>query len=480
MMRDAGSSDNDLIELLSALWDDRLDDASRSRLEDLLSRNEFAQIKKLYDFTQLHLELEWYVSSKVAQEKALESLRKIRSAPEENVSRYRRWRTIGFVGLASSILLSVIYVWFSARPGLDKLVRSPRPVGKVVHLEDANWVSGTGLQASDIVVEGQTVDIPRGFAQLSMGFGADVMLQGPCRARIVSSDRIALQRGKLAVRAAKWAIGFKVETDDLVATDLGTWFSVQSGGGPAEIHVLEGTVLAKAVNEGTSSDAARRLKADEAVHMTRDGAFQTIKFRREAAAEKLTQFQPLRPIQVWNTGIGLREGENDPHWTVTTGDNRVGPYPQPAVVAVPDACYGINEPERSQWISVRRGTTRGVPAWSRYTFESTLDLTGFDLGSVWVFGQVLADDGVDEVWLNGKRLSIKPWKDWSYGVQFVNFHPIEIRSGFVPGVNRLAFVVKNETIITPSKKGFDLPDRPNPMAFRAEWQAFGRPISGPN
>jgi hypothetical protein len=165
---------------------------------------------------------------------------------------------------------------------------------------------------------------------------------------------------------------------------------------------------------------------------------------------------------------------------VTTGDDEVGPYPQPAVVSVPHVSYGINEPERSQWISVDRGTTRGVPARSRYTFETTFDLTGFDLGSVLVFGQILADDGVDEVWLNGKRLNIEPWTDWTYGINYVNFHPIEIRSGFVHGVNRLAFVVKNESFIVPTEQGFDVPDTPNPMALRAEWQAFGRPIGGPN
>jgi hypothetical protein len=95
-----------------------------------------------------------------------------------------------------------------------------------------------------------------------------------------------------------------------------------------------------------------------------------------------------------------------------------------------------------------------------------------------ISGLVLADDGVDEVWLNGKQLDIKPWKEWGYGVVYTNFHPIEIRSGFVPGVNRLSFVVKNETFIYRSKKGFDLPDTPNPMALRVEWQAFGRPLQG--
>ena len=133
------------------------------------------------------------------------------------------------------------------------------------------------------------IDLKRGFAQISLGFGADISLEGPCRAKLLSNDCVALEQGKLAVRAAKWATGFKVETDDLVATDLGTWFSVQSGGGkPAEIHVLEGAVLAKPNNENSSNDALRHLKADEAIHMTRDGAYQAIAFRREALAEKLT------------------------------------------------------------------------------------------------------------------------------------------------------------------------------------------------
>jgi hypothetical protein len=310
-----------------------------------------------------------------------------------------------------------------------------------------------------------------------MGFGADVLLQGPCRARIVARDCVALERGRLAVRAAKWAIGFKVETDDLLATDLGTWFSVRAGGGPAEIHVSEGLVLARPVKANAARDLTRRLKADEAVHMTRDGAFQAIKFQRDDATEKLAQFHPLQPVQIWNTGIRLREGDKDPHWTVTAGHDENGSFPQPAVVSVPHGSYGINQPELSQWISVDRGTTTGVPARSKYTFETAFDLTGFDLGSVWVSGLVLADDGVDEVWFNGKQLNIAPWKDWGYGVTYVRFHPIEIRSGFVHGINRLAFVVKNETFIYRSNQGFDLPETPNPMALRTEWQAFGRPLA---
>jgi hypothetical protein len=472
---------SELMELLSAVWDSRLDKPTRARIEELLSREPRAGLELLISYSRLHLDLEWLVSSKAAQKKALESIRKIHAAQETSVPRYRDWRLGGLAGLAATIVISVLYVWYSTPAGIDGLVRSPQPVGKVVRLENASWMGGGRLQPGDALMEGQTVDLQRGFAQLSMGYGADVLLEGPCRARIVSDDRVALQQGKLGVRAAKWAVGFKVETEDLVATDLGTWFSVQSGAGkPPEIHVLEGAVVARPRNAFSENEAERRLRANQAMHMTRDGAFQAIRFRREAAADGLTQFQPLRPIQIWNTGIGLRAGDEDPHWTVTAGDEQTGPYPEPAIVGRPHFSWGINEPERSQWISVLRGTSKGVPARSRYTFETTFDLTGFDLGSVWIAGLILADDGVDEVRLNGKRLDIKAWTDWNYGASYVKFRPIEIRGGFVPGVNRVTFVVKNETFIIHSKKGFDFPDSPNPLALRAEWQAFGRSTRGQN
>jgi hypothetical protein len=478
----APSNDNsELMDLLGALWDDRLDDASRERLEELLATQGLPAIELLTSFTRLHLDLEWLISSRSAHDKAIASLKSFRNVTfvGEGERRWRRWGARGLAGIAAGILIAVLGVWYFSRPGIDQLTRAPQPVGRVVRLENEVWQSGGQLRTDDAVREGQIVDLKRGFAQISLGFGADILLEGPCRATLLSTDRVALEQGRLGVRAAKWATGFKVETEDVVATDLGTWFSVQSGGSsPAEIHVLEGAVLASPVNKNTAPEATRRVNADEALHVTRDGAFQAIGFRREAAAERLTQFQPLRPIEIWNTGIGIREGDRDAHWMATEGDEQDGPYPLPAVVSVPHPSHGINEPERSQWISVYRGTTRGVPARSRYTFETTFDLTGFDVNSVWVSGLILADDGVDEVRLNGKRLEIKPWTDWYYGANYTKFHPIAIRSGFVSGTNRLAFIVKNETFIEPSKRGFDFPDTPNPMALRAEWQAFGRPTGG--
>lgn len=470
-------NESELMDLLCAFWDDRLDDASRKRLEELLARHSSPAIELLTSFTRLHLDLEWLISSSAAQEKAMDTLQNV-ALGNDNERPWLRRTVYGIASLAACILLTLFGLWYFRPPGIPHLTRLPQPVGQVVRLESAVWAGAPGLKTGEAVREGQTIDLQRGLAQISMGYGADLMLEGPCRATLLSMERVVLEQGKIEVRAAKWAIGFKVETEDVLATDLGTWFSMQSGGDkPAEIRVLEGAVLAEPLRAKKSRNAGRRVAADEAIHMMRDGNFQPIKFQREASAERLSNFSPLRPIQIWNTGIGLDEGNEDPHWRVTTGDDRIKPYPQPAVVGVPHHSYGINEPERSQWISVRRGTTKGVPARSRYTFETTFDLTGFDLNSIWVSGQVIADDGVDEISLNGKRLGIESWTDWTYGINYVRFRPIEIRSGFVPGVNRLALVVKNETYIEPTDRGFETPDTRNPMALRVEWQAFGRPLS---
>lgn len=476
-MDEAARNKSELLDLLSAAWDDRLDVESRARLEALLSQDDFTAVDLLTSYSRLHLDLEWLVSSKTAQNKALSSVGKLRAAQKVKVRRQLDRRTMGFAGIAAALLLSAFYVWFSAWPGHQHLVRPPLPLGEVVRFENAAPADTPALKPGDAIVEGQTIEFQSGFAQLSLGYGADVLLEGPCRAQFAANNQVTLQRGTLAVRAAKWAFEFKVQTDDLLATDLGTWFSVHSDGGQSQLHVLEGLVLAKPVQAVASRDMSRRVTADQAVDLLPDGEFRSIQFRRDPAADKLTKFAPLRPFQMWNTGIDLRVGEPDPHWTVTPGGKQPGAAPQPAIVSAPHGSYGINEPQRSQWISVERGTTSGVPARSSYTFETTFDLSGFDLSSVWISGLILADDGVDEVRLNGKRLNIAAWRDWCYGVIYATFHPIEIRSGFVPGVNRLAIVVKNETFIFRSDRGFDLPDTPNPMALRTEWQAFGRPIN---
>lgn len=466
----------DLMDLLGASWDGRMDEQVRAQIEGLLARDPQA-VEHLISFSRFHLDLEWLISAESSQEKALLSVKG--SADAAKKQRGQRHLLVGLAGLAASLLVVILGVRNSAPIGHPDLSRAPQPIGRIVRSENAVWADGQGPSQDGAVREHQAIELQRGFAQISLGFGADLSLEGPCRVTLLAEDRVALDRGSLAVRAAKWATGFEVETKNMIAKDLGTWFSVQSdNNGPAEVHVLEGEVLAKSLKASSVPSAPHRLRAHEAINLSQNGTIRSIGFQRKATTERLKQFSPLKPIRIGNTGQGLPVGNKDPNWVVTSGHRDDGPYPQPAVVCVPHGSYGINEPNQSQWISVASGTSKGVPARTPYTFETTFDLTGFDLESVWISGLVLADDGVDEIWLNEKRLDIAAWKNWGYGVRYVDFHPVEIRGGFVPGVNQLAIVVKNETFIYRADHGFDLPDTPNPMALRAEWVAFGRPIAG--
>jgi len=111
----------------------------------------------------------------------------------------------------------------------------------------------------------------------------------------------------------------------------------------------------------------------------------------------------------------------------------------------------------------------GVPPSTEFTFETTFDLTGYDISTVTVAAQVIADNGVRTVRINGHSIPLESWNLNERDQYFNRFVVVEVRENLVPGINRVEFDVWN---------GVDryAPDGPNPVALRVEWQAFGRPV----
>jgi hypothetical protein len=140
-------------------------------------------------------------------------------------------------------------------------------------------------------------------------------------------------------------------------------------------------------------------------------------------------------------------------------------------VCVPDERYAPNEPERSQWISVAKDLRPGGLPNSLFTFETTFDLSGFDLETVTVAAQILADNGVRAIRINGEPAPVEPWDDNQPDQLFHRnrFRIVEIRRGFVPGLNKLEIDVWNGIY---NKEGMKAD--PNPVSARVEFQAFGR------
>jgi hypothetical protein len=485
-MDESAKAESELQDLLSAAWDGQLDQSSRDRMEELLSRDDLAGVQVLAKFTRIHLDLELLVSSRAAQRKAIQA---ITGRQRRDTSRLRRilsTKRLHRLSAAALLLIVSALVIVGIQRGWRNffgddavaaapMVRPPVLVGRLVGEPGAQWGQDGELRDGQNLYQGQVVDLVAGTARISMAVGAEIVIEAPCRAALESSNLVVLERGTVAVKVAPWAVGFRVRTADLLVTDLGTRFTVQAApGAGTEVHVLEGVVTATTLHRST---VTKNVEVAQAVRATADGGLESVAFQRPAFASALDTASPLRPIPLANTGVAVSVGDQDLQWAVKSGDAQFGPYPQPATVCPPASTYGANDPARSQWISVADGTTRGVPVRTKYVFESTFDLSGFDLSSVRIAGLVLADNGVEEVRLNGRPLPIAPWSDWYAGVTFFNFHSLEIPGGFVPGKNVISFVVVNGTDLpAASADGDDLPEVPNPMALRVEWHGSGRPL----
>ncbi|MGN6505908.1 MAG: hypothetical protein ACTHM6_10130, partial [Tepidisphaeraceae bacterium] len=102
-----------------------------------------------------------------------------------------------------------------------------------------------------------------------------------------------------------------------------------------------------------------------------------------------------------------------------------------------------------------------------YVFRTTIDLSGFDPRTALVNADVMVDDAVTEIRLNGTRtgLSVPMSDDRSNWRQF---HRVTFRGGFIAGRNTIDFVVYNGTAPpgrTTSK-----------MGLRVHWQGDACPL----
>jgi hypothetical protein len=500
-MKEPMDNSDELLELLGAAWDGRLDEASFARLEALLASDQGDACDVLVAFSRIQVELAWLAASSQAHEKALSMLapyfaestttsaspnsphaqgasatRASLGAKRVKLSKQR------FLAIAAGVLVPLAaFAWYSLRsnPQVDEvarrmqLLRAPHKVARVASVDDAVWQDGARYAQGDLLPEGERLHLLRGTAQISMGCGADILLQSPCAVELASDSRIRLDHGKLTAQAAEWAKGFVVETEDLRITDLGTRFAVLAESpGVTEAHVLEGVVRAEPLGGQTGAKAASMLvTAGQAVRWNEgEGRIERTRVEGSRFAETLPQFRPLHPINIANTGRGLSIGSRDPRWRITTGHSSGGSFPVQAVVCRPHSVYLEGGPGSagaagvdSQWISVLGGTSRGVASYSAFTFETSFNLANVDPATVHLVGQILVDNRVQQIRLNGEPVDVQPWEG-VLSQDFQKFHVVEIREGFTRGVNRLEIDIVNGAVVDSSR---------NPMALRVEWQAYG-------
>src|SRR5690606_27525598 len=88
-------------------------------------------------------------------------------------------------------------------------------------------------------------------------------------------------------------------------------------------------------------------------------------------------------------------------------------------------------------------------------------------------GRFLADNGIQEVRVNGEAVEVQSWRDNELHQLFGDqeFRYVNVTNGLKQRWNTIEIDVFNGTFMAANRA---LEGVPNPMALRVEWYAFGR------
>jgi hypothetical protein len=362
-----------------------------------------------------------------------DALRPNRLSPVE-VLLARRFVSWSLTAAAVVTLLSMLAL---------SLVWSPEPAAaKLIAVAQPRWGGNQPLALGASLPAGKVTQLEYGAAEFKFPGSATVLIHGPAEFEIVSGNRLRLKAGDLTAHVPPRAIGFVVDSPGLVITDLGTEFFASVGvAGKAQLTVLEGRVEVAESNGASGPAGRQQLIAGETVGRELFGAA-----LRAVPAPALDQIprhiSAVRaPLALHNTGQGLRLGDPDPQWLITGTPRDPHCAPQPVVVSEFGEQFLANDPLTAQWIAPADALPGG--AAGTYVFEYSFDLPMVDPNTVVIRAQVLVDNEVRQLRLNGRDTGLRtpPDRDWMQNQN--QYFDLLIKHGFVAGRNRLEFDVAN-------------------------------------
>jgi hypothetical protein len=138
-----------------------------------------------------------------------------------------------------------------------------------------------------------------------------------------------------------------------------------------------------------------------------------------------------------NSGNTLALGTVDPHYSLAGG----GPaYAVQQAQSYPG--YWVQPDLTSEWITPLLGSDNtGSGVTGTYVFQTTFDLTGIDLTTARIQGQISADNAVSAILINGSSIGYSQSGVLNYG----SWASFTVGSGLHSGINTLTFDVYNES-----------------------------------
>ena len=299
-MTNESDSDRRRDELLSKLFDEQLTLEESQELSEML-RDGRLNTDDFTDELSIHAAIAWHEVS--PRSFSSEELRMIRSKHRESQSspsdslpsaessssgpRLRTWLSL-ILATAATLIVAFTVTWSPEEPQERKLVvgrgdsnsqeigssaENEQTAGVVAQIVDAvgtNMTAGLEMAKDRTIFADQTLEIESGLVELQFLCGADAVLAGPARLRILGPKEVALDIGKITVRMQEGVDGFLVHTPDGRIKDLGTAFGVEvSGKNASQVSVFDGAVD---VTSSGNSKEPLKVSAGEAVRLNRDGS----------------------------------------------------------------------------------------------------------------------------------------------------------------------------------------------------------------
>jgi hypothetical protein len=230
----------ELNELCNALIDGTLTDAQRAKLGEWLARSEEA--RQFYvRATSLSASLCHYASEMHADQPDIAAA---------SVTHEQRW--LWWIAPFAAAACIAAMVWAFKHAGTSNFAgesKSEEFVARLTASKQCEWANGA-LPPGTALQRGQSLELVRGFAEITFDSGARVVLEGPAMLEITSAWGTTLRKGVLKASVPPEAIGFSIGNEAVEVKDLGTEFTmIAYAGGSADVLVLKGEVEATPRNE---------------------------------------------------------------------------------------------------------------------------------------------------------------------------------------------------------------------------------------
>lgn len=265
---------------LQELFDGRLEGQAFVDLQQTL-RDDPAAREAYREYLHLHHALEF-------RTKGVDLLNVV---PMEQVVERRQRRSMRNAALAAVALLVLgllVMALVASHEPESTLTFNTAP-GTVISLSHA--LKGEDTPEGLVLEPGSRLKVITGTVELEFSSGVRGIVRGPADLTLQREDLLELTNGTVWFEVPKKAVGFTVNTPDLVLTDLGTEFGIISEANFLdEVHVFDGKVEILSRNGLKKTEL---LNAGQARFAGSDGRWEETPLRRDHFLDKL----PVKKIE---------------------------------------------------------------------------------------------------------------------------------------------------------------------------------------